>query len=168
MGIKPKPFKKIIARRLLNKILLFNFQMKAIISVSDKTGVIEFAKSIVVLGYEILASEGTAKVLSENKIKVTKISDYTGFSEILDGRIKTMHPKVMAGILADTTVQKHNDELLKNKIDSINLVVCNLYPFKETISKPGCTFEEAIDNIDIGGVTLLRAAAKNYKSVASD
>ncbi|MBO8169140.1 MAG: bifunctional phosphoribosylaminoimidazolecarboxamide formyltransferase/IMP cyclohydrolase [Thermoanaerobacteraceae bacterium] len=139
-------------------------QKRALISVSDKTGVKEFAKGLVVLGYEILSTGGTAKVLEEAGIPVTYVSEVTGFPEILDGRVKTLHPKIHGGILAKRT-QDHLAQLQQHDITPIDVVAVNLYPFKETISKPDVTMEEAIENIDIGGPTMVRAAAKNYEHV---
>ncbi|MFT9487329.1 MAG: bifunctional phosphoribosylaminoimidazolecarboxamide formyltransferase/IMP cyclohydrolase [Tepidibacillus sp.] len=141
-------------------------QKRAILSVSDKTGIIEFAKGLIELGYEIISTGGTKKVLEQEGISVISISEITGFPEILDGRVKTLHPNVFAGLLAIRANEDHLKQLQEQHVDLIDLVVVNLYPFKETISKPGVTFEEAIENIDIGGPSMLRAAAKNYQDVA--
>ena len=138
---------------------------KAILSVSDKTNLVPFASKLVQLGWELLASGGTAALLAKNNIPVTEISDYTSSPEILDGRVKTLHPAIHGGILAMDTPQ-HRKDLEGLGIDMIDLVVCNLYPFHETIAKENVIMEDAIENIDIGGVTLLRAAAKNYKRVS--
>ncbi|HHY77905.1 MAG TPA: bifunctional phosphoribosylaminoimidazolecarboxamide formyltransferase/IMP cyclohydrolase [Clostridiales bacterium] len=138
---------------------------RAIISVSDKTGIIEFAKELNDMGVEIISTGGTAKILTDAGIKVTSISDVTGFPECLDGRVKTLHPNIFAGILAMRDKKEHMDTLEELNINTIDMVVVNLYPFKETIQKDGVLLAEAIENIDIGGPSMLRAAAKNYKSV---
>lgn len=138
---------------------------RALISVSNKTGLIEFAKGLFELGVEILSTGGTAKVLQEGGIKVTPVSDVTGFPEILDGRVKTLHPKIHGGLLAVRDNSEHMKQIDELGIDPIDLVVINLYPFKETIEKPGVTLDEAIENIDIGGPSMLRSAAKNHKDV---
>lgn len=138
---------------------------RALISVSDKSGIVEFGKKLEKLGVEIVSTGGTAKKLMENGVKVTKVSDITGFPECLDGRVKTLHPVIHAGILAIRDNDEHMDQLKKQKIAPIDLLVINLYPFKETISKDSFEFEEAIENIDIGGPTMLRSAAKNFKDV---
>lgn len=138
---------------------------RAIISVSDKTGICEFAKGLKELGYEIISTGGTAAALENAGIDVVGISDITGFPECLDGRVKTLHPMVHAGILAMRSNPEHMETLKRLGISPIDIIVINLYPFKETIKKPGVSLEEAIENIDIGGPTMLRAAAKNYKDV---
>lgn len=138
---------------------------KAILSVSNKENLIPFAKHLAALKWELLASGGTAKLLTEADIPVIEISKYTGSPEILDGRVKTLHPFIHGGILAQNT-PSHQADLDSMGIDFIDLVVCNLYPFQETIQKADVTLEDAIENIDIGGVTLLRAAAKNYQRVS--
>ena len=140
--------------------------MRALISVSDKTGVVEFAKELEKLGVEIISTGGTHKKLSENGIKVTGISDVTGFPECLDGRVKTLHPAVHGGILAMREKPEHMKQLKDLGIETIDIVAINLYPFKETILKPDTTLPVAIENIDIGGPTMLRSAAKNHKDVA--
>ena len=139
--------------------------MKALISVSDKTGIVEFAKRLEKKGIEIISTGGTYKKLKEEGIKVKEISELTGFPECLDGRVKTLHPAVHAGILARRDKEEHRKQLKELKIDTIDFVVVNLYPFKQTILKEGVTQEEAVENIDIGGPTMLRSAAKNYKHV---
>lgn len=139
--------------------------MKALISVSDKTGIVEFAKRLEKQGVEIISTGGTYKKLKEEGVKVMEISELTGFPECLDGRVKTLHPIVHAGILARRDKQEHMKQLEELKIDTIDFVVVNLYPFKQTILKEGVTQEEAIENIDIGGPTMLRSAAKNYQDV---
>lgn len=138
---------------------------RALISVHDKTGIVEFAKELQDLGIEIISTGGTAKVLKESGIKVKDISEITGYSELLGGRVKTLHPKIQAGILALRDKESHMKELKKEDIGQIDMVVVNLYPFERTVQKEHA-LEEAIENIDIGGVTLLRAGAKNYKHVA--
>ena len=139
--------------------------MRAIISVSDKTGLIEFAKGLSQAGYELYSTGGTKKAMDDAGIPVKSISELTGFPEILDGRVKTLHPVVYGGILARRELPDHMAELKKNNIGTIDLVAVNLYPFVQTVSKEGATFDEAIENIDIGGPTLIRAAAKNFKDV---
>ena len=138
---------------------------RALISVSDKTGIVEFAKNLHALGYEIISTGGTAKALTEAKIPNIGISEITGFPECLDGRVKTLHPAVHAGLLARRDLPEHMQQLEKLNINTIDIVVVNLYPFKQTILKEGTTLEEAIENIDIGGPTMLRSAAKNYRDV---
>lgn len=139
---------------------------RALISVSDKTGIVEFSKELVNQGIEIISTGGTAKTLSDAGIKVINISDITGFPECLDGRVKTLHPKVHGGLLAIRENQEHMKQIKELGIDPIDLVIINLYPFKQTILKGHVELEEAIENIDIGGPTMLRAAAKNYQDVA--
>ena len=139
---------------------------QALISVSDKSGVLEFAQGLHQLGVKILSTGGTAKLLADNQIPVTEVADYTGFPEMLDGRVKTLQPKVHAGILARRDLPEHMATLKQHDIPTIDLVVVNLYPFAATIAKPGCTLEDAIENIDIGGPTMVRAAAKNHGHVA--
>ncbi len=137
---------------------------RALISVSDKNGVVEFAKELVNLDYEIISTGGTKKVLDEANIKTISIEDVTGFPEILDGRVKTLHPFVHGGLLARRDLKEHMDTLKEHNIHTIDLVCVNLYPFKKTVEK-GCDLAEAIENIDIGGPSMLRSAAKNYQSV---
>ena len=136
----------------------------AILSVHDKTGIIEFAQGLSSLGWTLLASGGTAKLLREKGITVTEVADYTQSPEILGGRVKTLHPAIHGGLLARPTDADHK-ELLDLGWDYIDLVAVNLYPFEATIAKPNVTYEEVIENIDIGGVTLIRAAAKNHERV---
>lgn len=136
----------------------------AILSVHNKTGLVEFAKSLVDLGWTLLASGGTAKLLRNNNISVTEVADYTKSPEILAGRVKTLHPAVHGGLLARPTEEDHQ-QLVDLGWDYIDLVAVNLYPFEETIANPNVTYAEAIENIDIGGVTLIRAAAKNHERV---
>ncbi|MDD5748361.1 MAG: bifunctional phosphoribosylaminoimidazolecarboxamide formyltransferase/IMP cyclohydrolase [Actinomycetota bacterium] len=139
---------------------------RALISVSDKTDVVWFSKELSGMGVEIISTGGTYKLLGQNKVKATPVAEVTGFPEMLDGRVKTLHPKIHGGILADRSKPEHMRQLDFQKIPQIDLVAVNLYPFAETISKPGVTRAEAIEQIDIGGPTLLRAAAKNYEHVA--
>jgi len=139
--------------------------MRAIISVSDKSGVVDFALSLSRLGFEVFSTGGTRKALAEATVPVRSISEITGFPEILDGRVKTLHPAVHGGILARRDLPGHMKELAQNNIEAIDLVAVNLYPFVRTVSKEGVTLEEALENIDIGGPTLVRAAAKNFSSV---
>lgn len=137
---------------------------RALISVSDKTGIIEFARALGELNIELLSTGGTYKLLSDNDIKVTEVADYTGFPEMMDGRVKTLHPKIHGGILGRRGI---DDAIMAdNEIDAIDMVVVNLYPFQEAIAKPECDLPMAIENIDIGGPTMVRAAAKNHKDVA--
>lgn len=138
---------------------------RAIISVSDKTGIVDFAKRLSKLGVKLISTGGTEKALKEQGLNVTNISEITGFPECLDGRVKTLHPKIHAGILAIRDKKEHMSKLNELGIDTVDMVVVNLYPFKETIMKDGTTLEEAIENIDIGGPSMLRAAAKNYRGV---
>ena len=140
--------------------------MKALISVSDKTGIVDFAKQLENLNIEIISTGGTYNLLKENGIKVVNISDVTGFPECLDGRVKTLHPNIHAGILAIRDNKEHMEQIEKLNVSLIDLVVVNLYPFKETILKENVSLEDAIENIDIGGPTMLRAAAKNYQDVS--
>lgn len=139
--------------------------MRALISVSDKTGVVDFARELRSLGWEIIATGGTMKLLADSGVEVINISDVTGFPEICDGRVKTLHPKVHGGLLARRDDPSHLKALEENGIDFIDLVCVNLYPFRQTIAREGVTMEEAIENIDIGGPSMLRSAAKNYKDV---
>ena len=139
--------------------------MRALISVSDKNGVVEFAQQLRSLGWEIIATGGTMKLLRDSGLEVINISDVTGFPEICDGRVKTLHPKVHGGLLARRDDESHLAALKENEIEFIDMVCVNLYPFRQTIAKPDVTMEDAIENIDIGGPSMLRSAAKNYKDV---
>ncbi|MDO9054075.1 MAG: bifunctional phosphoribosylaminoimidazolecarboxamide formyltransferase/IMP cyclohydrolase [Gallionella sp.] len=139
---------------------------QALISVSDKSGVLELARGLNNLGVKILSTGGTAKLFTDNGIPCTEVADYTGFPEMLDGRVKTLQPKVHAGILARRDLPEHVATLAQHGIPTIDLVVVNLYPFAATIAKPNCSLEDAIENIDIGGPTMVRAAAKNHGHVA--
>ncbi len=138
---------------------------RALISVTDKTGVVDFAQQLSRMGIEILSTGGTAKAIGEAGVTVVEVADYTGFPEMLDGRVKTLHPKVHAGILFRRDLEDHISQMAVHHLPPIDLVCVNLYAFEETTAKPGVTLEEAIENIDIGGPTLLRAAAKNYPFV---
>jgi len=139
---------------------------RALISVSDKTGIIEFAKNLTQLGIEILSTGGTAKLFRDNQIPVIDVSDYTGFQEMLDGRVKTLHPKVHGGILGRRDLPEHVAAMKAANIPNIDMVVVNLYPFEATVAQPNCSLEDAIENIDIGGPAMVRSAAKNWKDVA--
>jgi phosphoribosylaminoimidazolecarboxamide formyltransferase/IMP cyclohydrolase len=139
---------------------------RALISVSDKTGIIDFAKKLSSLGIEILSTGGTAKLFRDNQIAVIEVSDYTGFTEMLDGRVKTLHPKVHGGILGRRDLPEHVAAMQAAGIPNIDMVVVNLYPFEATVANPDCTLEDAIENIDIGGPAMVRSAAKNWKDVA--
>lgn len=139
--------------------------MRALVSVSDKQGVVEFAQQLRELGWEIIATGGTMKLLKESGVEVINISDVTGFPEICDGRVKTLHPKVHGGLLARRDDESHLKALKDNAIEFIDMVCVNLYTFRQTIAKPDVTMEDAIENIDIGGPSMLRSAAKNYKDV---
>ena len=137
----------------------------AVISVTDKSGIVEFARSLEKLGVEILSTGGTARTLRDGGIKVLDISEYTGFPEMMDGRVKTLHPKVHGGLLGRRDNQEDIQMMEKHGIRSIDLVVVNLYQFELTVAKEGCTLEEAVENIDIGGPSMIRSAAKNFKDV---
>ncbi len=139
---------------------------RALISVTDKSGLADFARELAALNVEILSTGGTAKLLRDHGIPVVEVADFTGFPEMLDGRVKTLHPKIHGGILGRRDLPAHVEQMEKHGIKPIDLVVVNLYQFDKAVAKPGCTLEEAVENIDIGGPTLLRAAAKNYQSVA--
>jgi phosphoribosylaminoimidazolecarboxamide formyltransferase/IMP cyclohydrolase len=138
---------------------------QALISVSDKTGVLEFARALAAMNVKLLSTGGTAKLLAEHGLAVTEVADYTGFPEMLDGRVKTLHPKVHGGILARRDLPQHMDALSQHDIPTIDMVVVNLYPFQQTVAKDNCLLEDAIENIDIGGPAMLRSSAKNHKDV---
>ncbi len=140
--------------------------MRALVSVSDKRGVVEFATALAEMGWEIISTSGTLAALRNSGLKVTNISDVTGFPEICEGRVKTLHPKVHGGLLARRDKEDHMAQLTENGIETIDMVCVNLYPFEATIAKEGVTMEEAVENIDIGGPSMLRSAAKNYASVS--
>ncbi|MEP6825675.1 MAG: bifunctional phosphoribosylaminoimidazolecarboxamide formyltransferase/IMP cyclohydrolase [Ramlibacter sp.] len=139
--------------------------MNALLSVSDKTGVAEFAKALHALGIRLLSTGGTAKLLADEALPVTEVAELTGFPEMLDGRVKTLHPKVHGGLLARRDLPEHMAALKAHGIATIDLLVVNLYPFEATVARPGCTLEDAIENIDIGGPAMVRSAAKNWKHV---
>ncbi len=139
--------------------------MNALISVSDKTGIVELAQALHSLGIKLISTGGTARLLAEQGLPVTEVAEVTGFPEMLDGRVKTLHPKVHGGLLARRDVPEHMAALAAHGIDTIDLLVVNLYPFEATVAKPGCTLEDAIENIDIGGPAMVRSGAKNWKDV---
>ena len=139
--------------------------MKALLSLYDRSGLVEFARALRDAGFELVSTGGTGRALSDEGLPVTQVSDLTGFPELLDGRVKTLHPKVHAGILARRHVPGDASQLAEHRIDTIDLVACNLYPFVETVTQPGVTLEDALENIDIGGPTMVRAAAKNFPDV---
>jgi phosphoribosylaminoimidazolecarboxamide formyltransferase / IMP cyclohydrolase len=140
--------------------------MNALLSVSDKTGIVELAQALHAQGIKLLSTGGTAKLLADSGLPVTEVAEMTGFPEMLDGRVKTLHPRVHGGLLARRDVPAHMAALAEHQIDTIDLLVVNLYPFEATVAKPGCTLEDAIENIDIGGPAMVRSAAKNWKDVA--
>jgi phosphoribosylaminoimidazolecarboxamide formyltransferase/IMP cyclohydrolase len=140
--------------------------MRALLSVSDKAGIVELAQSLHALGVSLISTGGTAKLLAEQGLPVTEVAELTGFPEMLDGRVKTLHPKVHGGLLARRDLPEHMAALQAHSIDPIDILVVNLYPFEATVAKPGCTLEDAIENIDIGGPAMVRSAAKNWKDVA--
>src|SRR5690606_6906027 len=142
-----------------------SLKKRALLSVSDKNNLIPFAEGLHQLGYELISTGGTLKAMKEAGIPAMQVSEVTGFDEILDGRVKTLHPFIHAGLLARRDLDSHVQELESRDIHPIDVVVVNLYPFKETIAKPDVTEEDAIENIDIGGPTMLRAAAKNFRDV---
>ncbi len=139
--------------------------MNALLSVSDKTGIVEFAQALHALGIKLISTGGTAKLLADKGLPVTEVAEVTAFPEMLDGRVKTLHPKVHGGLLARRDLPEHMAALKAHGIDTIDLLVVNLYPFEATVARPGCTLEDAIENIDIGGPAMVRSAAKNWKDV---
>jgi phosphoribosylaminoimidazolecarboxamide formyltransferase/IMP cyclohydrolase len=139
---------------------------RALVSVSDKSGVVEFVAALIEMGVQVISTGGTMKSLADAGLPVTGISDVTGFPEMLDGRVKTLHPKIHGGLLAVRDNPEHMATIVEHGIEPIDMVVVNLYPFAATIAKPGVTREEAIENIDIGGPAMIRSAAKNHASVA--
>ncbi len=139
--------------------------MNALLSVSDKTGIVEFAQGLHALGIKLLSTGGTAKLLAEAGLPVTEVAEVTQFPEMLDGRVKTLHPKVHGGLLARRELPAHMAALKEHGIDTIDLLVVNLYPFEATVAKAGCTLADAIENIDIGGPAMVRSAAKNWADV---
>jgi phosphoribosylaminoimidazolecarboxamide formyltransferase / IMP cyclohydrolase len=140
--------------------------MQALLSVSDKTGVLDFARELHALGVKLLSTGGTAKLLADNGLPVTEVADHTGFPEMLDGRVKTLHPAIHGGLLARRDLPEHMKAIEQHKISTIDILCVNLYPFEATVARPGCTLEDAIENIDIGGPAMVRSAAKNWKDVA--
>ena len=138
----------------------------ALLSVSNKSGIVDFGEGLIRAGYTLISSGGTHAALQAEGIPVMKVSEYTGSPEILNGRVKTLHPKIHGGILAQRGNSSHDLDLKVNRIEHIDIVAVNLYPFKETVAKPDVTLEDAIENIDIGGPSMVRSAAKNYKDVA--
>src|SRR5690606_12648575 len=136
--------------------------LTALLSVSDKTGIVEFAQALHAQGVKLLSTGGTAKLLAEQGLLVTEVADMTGFPEMLDGRVKTLHPRVHGGLLARRDVPEHMAALQEHGIDTIDILAVNLYPFEATVAKPGCTLDDAIENIDIGGPAMVRSAAKNW------
>ena len=140
--------------------------MRALISVSDKTGIVELAKDLAALGVSLISTGGTAKLLADAGLKVSEVAQVTGFPEMLDGRVKTLHPRVHGGLLARRDVPEHMAALKAHQIDTIDILIVNLYPFESTVAKPGCSLKDAIENIDIGGPAMVRSAAKNWKDVA--
>jgi len=139
---------------------------RAVLSVTDKSGLLEFAHELEKFGVEILSTGGTAGMMGEGGVPVQDVSDFTGFPEMLDGRVKTLHPKVHAGILAQRDNPEHMKTMASHDLKVIDMVVVNLYAFEKTVSREDCTLEDAVENIDIGGPTMLRAVAKNYRDVA--
>ena len=138
----------------------------ALLSVSNKSGIVDFARGLVSAGYTLISSGGTHAIIQAEGIPVTKVSEYTGSPEILNGRVKTLHPKIHGGILAQRGNPNHDLDRKANDVGFIDIVAVNLYPFKETVAKPDVTLADAIENIDIGGPSMVRSAAKNYKDVA--
>lgn len=138
---------------------------KALISVSDKTGVVDFVRELAQFPIDFLSTGGTAKILRDADMRVKDVSEHTGFPEMLDGRVKTLHPKIHGGLLGLRSNPEHVRVMKEHDIEPIDMVVVNLYPFRQAISKPGCTLAEAIENIDIGGPAMLRSSAKNFESV---
>src|SRR6516162_5127435 len=139
---------------------------RALLSVSDKSGLVDFARGLAACGIEIISTGGTRRALADAGLVVRDISDVTGFPEILDGRVKTLHPKIHGGLLAVRDNPQHAQTIAAQGIEPIDMVVCNLYPFEQTVAKPGSTHEEIVENIDIGGPSMVRSAAKNYHDVA--
>src|SRR5436305_12938636 len=139
---------------------------RALLSVSDKSGLLDLSRGLVARGFELVSTGGTAKALADAGLPVTNVSDVTGFPEMMDGRLKTLHPKIHGGILARPAAPEHLAALERHGIPPIDLVVVALYPFEQTVAKPGVTAAEAIEQIDVGGPTMIRAAAKNHAAVA--
>src|SRR5574340_1150957 len=146
-------------------IMRLNEIKRALISVTDKKGIAEFAKDLSGFGVEILSTGGTAALIRKSGVEVTEVSDYTGFPEMMDGRLKTLHPKIHGGLLAIRDEKSHMESAQKEGIQMIDMVVGNLYRFEDTVAKANCTLAEAVENVDIGGPTMLRAGSKNYHYV---
>jgi phosphoribosylaminoimidazolecarboxamide formyltransferase/IMP cyclohydrolase len=140
-------------------------QLTALISVSDKTGIVEFAAALHALNVRLLSTGGTAKLLADAGLPVTEVAEHTGFPEMLDGRVKTLHPTIHGGLLARRDLPEHMAAIAAHGIATIDILAVNLYPFEATVAKPGCTLEDAIENIDIGGPAMVRSAAKNWRDV---
>src|SRR5688572_21246272 len=140
--------------------------MNALLSVSDKTGILELAQALHAHGVRLISTGGTARLLAEKGLPVTEVAEVTGFPEMLDGRVKTLHPKIHGGLLARRELPEHMAALHRHMISTIDILVVNLYPFEQTVAKAGCTLEDAIENIDIGGPAMVRSGAKNWKDVA--
>jgi len=138
---------------------------RALLSVSDKTGIVDFARALHDLGVDLLSTGGTAKALRDAGLPVVEVSEHTGFPEMLDGRVKTLHPRIHGGLLARRDLAEHVEAMEAHEIVPIDLVAVNLYPFRETIARPGCSLEDAIENIDIGGPAMVRSASKNHRHV---
>jgi len=138
---------------------------RALVSVTDKAGLVDFAKGLQEFNVHLLSTGGTAKLLREQGVAITEVADYTGFPEMLDGRVKTLHPKIHGGILGIRENEVHVQTMAAHGIEPIDMIVVNLYAFAKTVARPGCTLAEAIENIDIGGPSMLRSAAKNFESV---
>ncbi len=141
-------------------------ELTALISVSDKTGIVDFARQLAAAGVRLLSTGGTARLLADAGVAVKEVAEVTGFPEMLDGRVKTLHPRIHGGLLARRDLPAHMAALREQGIDTIDLLVVNLYPFAQATARPDCTLEDAIENIDIGGPAMLRAAAKNWADVA--
>ena len=139
--------------------------LTALLSVSDKTGIVDFARALHASGVKLLSTGGTARLLAQNDLPVTEVSEVTGFPEMLDGRVKTLHPRIHGGLLARRDHPAHMAALAEHGINTIDLLIINLYPFAQATARPDCTLEDAIENIDIGGPAMLRAAAKNWQDV---
>ena len=154
-----------VSREMTPLSFLNESPMRALISVSDKSGIVEFAQALSELGVSLISTGGTARLLAEHGLKVVEVADLTGFPEMLDGRVKTLHPKIHGGLLARRDLCSHMDALKAHQIETIDLLVVNLYPFEATVAKPGCTLDDAIENIDIGGPAMVRSAAKNWRGV---
>src|SRR4051812_33136653 len=165
LWLSPSQHRRLTDRRASPSLRARMKIARALLSVSDKTGLVPFARELAALGVELISTGGTAKLLAKEGIPVMEISDYTGFPEMMDGRVKTLHPMVHGGLLHVRDNPEHVAQAKEHGIKPIDLVIVNLYPFEQTVAKPDVTLEEAIENIDIGGPSMLRSAAKNYHSV---